>query len=550
MSSPQGIEGVTLSTGPTTSIDPKVIIDNYLNSFIYYEHTTDASEMVDYIYMKPDLSNFKSDLFFGMMADIPNPNESLSIGLNVILKNQESYPADSNGVILFSPYYTNTASPICNPQCVPINNASYPNNTGDSLGYPFDSTGYSFYVDNTPCLKNLTKSTYCGYWRNNNAPFNETLLEQGKIDVDSDVFEDIEYVRLTIKKSGGRLWPTAIFKVGIWAKETISDIDALYIDAENTTSTKPDTFCKSIIIDQGADYTGDFDSIFQDELLAIYDANGNKLPQKSPYHYSAESKSNSQELIASVAEENCFIVAQNKVGKFYTSPIKAGLITYDIELSASDILSISDNLKDIDISNVINLPKFTFTDLNGETQTVELIDLTQTFPTQDAFDADNTVLNSIFEFSDNFISRAILYAGADELYLWLKDVFNTCLTSYNKNKVTNSGNIDIKTVYLEYVLAPAGVSGCDPTGRLISTRLTNLLQLISARRKTLTLVLSRKYETLPLGRRLKVTDPRIMSGFHLLGYVTNVETDIIAGTSKVTLLVDAYAQGDGTIYFF
>lgn len=304
-------------------------------------------------------------------------------------------------------------------------------------------TGYGLNPSYYPSISNPT-SFYT---------FNQSQML--KIPVDPKTYSDIDHFRYSLLSDYGVKSDTArdpliplIYKVGIWAKVTIDNEPTIYIDIDSKTNStgKPDSTAKAIITEMGDSVTSDFAT-----KLTSYDYDD----LTTSNHYSVRAKSNTKEALADLAIENQIVIGQSEDGTWYTQLLDQTQVEASIQYSipSNQIFEIMEPLKDIDITNIVNLPKFSFKSLNGEDETLEVIDLDQALPTLETFLNNPACINANFDFSENFISKVTEYSNIMVLYnLILSPIWNTCKASYTKNGITQGGNIDIKTTYLEYIL--------------------------------------------------------------------------------------------------
>jgi hypothetical protein len=662
-----------------TSIDAALTLDSDMSSFIGIDNRTGYSNAgVDYtiyndLYFKmvPDLSNYSGKtLYFGALIDRPSQDrDSIQYIINTYLDSGEVYPCKTDGTADLSSPFKSYAASLHSILAGFLNSAPMGDNSS-----PVNSVGTYTPTPNT-VITNSTLSGGSAYFEAISNPtlfwsFDNTKLFQ--IPVNESVYKDIDYFMFTLRATcsnssgGGAGVPidnamTFVYRVGIWAQVTIDSVDTIYLDTTGKTGStgKPDTTAKDIITTMGDTVTGTFDS-----LLTSY-----TYPDSSTSnHYNAEAKSNTSKALEELSIENQIVIGQQEDGKWYTQLLSQSIPDASIPYSipSNQIFDIKEPLKDIDITNVVNLPKFTFKDLDGSNQTLEVIDLDQTLPTLATFLANQTTINANFELSEDFISKAIAYSDLTTLYnLLLSPIWNICKASYVKNGITQSGNIDIKTTYLEYVLrtvtgsptyqmvmdlgasgwvydgtwnnfaVPYGwfehTSGTTPlynllplttgqqyrllydvdfdsggtvsisvngntisgignishgsydftqgaisggiyvwpttgfNGRIairlqqllpsqvptnLPTNITNLMTMLSQRRKTLTLSVPMIYKNTQLGGRIKIFDPRLMANHTLYGFVTGTSVDTNVSRVNLSILCDSYADGSGGIDFF
>lgn len=360
------------------------------------------------------------------------------------------------------------------------------------------------------------------------------------------VNKDIDCIRLYVHKqrtrtdvSGFGLWQLP--KLGIFAKSDIGEmLDAVYIDfignaSDNSVCGMDDRIAKEILTAK---------------LGQVVDAGFvTSSPTDNYQHFSAKAGTTAEDALSTLAKESLSVIGSKEDKEIYRKPL---VITQDdtlvdLVIPSTEIITV-EPLKDIALTDFINLPKITFKDPAGNTEYFEVIHLESDFPAKEDFVNGVSSYTQFFRFSDKFISKNSSSASkvnCDNFLYWLlSGVYALCKTSYQKNAVLRSGEITFETIYLEELYDDVFMG---------YSQFMDIIKLNTQRRKSVSITLPLDYGTktpLKLGQRIKLFHPSLMQNVSLYGFLQAYEVSVVNAKTTITVLVDSYKLGDGTIDFF
>lgn len=380
-----------------------------------------------------------------------------------------------------------------------------------------------------------------------NLAFDKAQFDKYKLDIDSEIYKDVDSITLQTRMyagdgNGNPSRTHTFYKLGLYVEESVDTIDEVYIDTTGILGfddphpviSANDHIAYEMLLRMNQNPDASFK--FSDSSVVNYN------------HISAPSKSKSSDIIDTLCREGLFVTGTID-SNIYSKP----LITttedskVDLSINSSYIVGIKEPLKDVDLESFYNLIKLEFKDSSGESESVEITSLTNTFPTLASIQANENNYTSVFEFSAEFLSKLKAKSSLDNAYNWLKSFWDICKESYNKNKIENQGTITFETIYLEDVLAPATANVHNAQNRIL-----NLVRMNSQRRKKLVVDIPwymGVYFPIKLGSRIKFFHPDIMQNNTLYGFVERVSINLFDAITTVSLIVDSYKEGNEAHYF-
>ena len=525
-----------------TSIDPALALDNDLSTYIAPDtHTRYSANTFAYhmdgkltLNLKPDLSNISNqDLYIGALIDAPLSNNiNIDVSSYVTLLSGEVYPCANDGSPNASPFIQAT----CGQDGIHDVFASFYINSVPmgEICSPTNTVGT--YTPNTLTVATNYRSGFTAPYTSISNPtafwsFDSTKMH--KIDADSLVYPEIDSISLCLNnwcragdwtESPFSNLSTFIYKVGIWAKINIDSADTIYIDTTgvtdvDTTNYSPDSFIKKIVQDSG------------NAVVSGFGLSGSDLIMNNYYPiYAGDSIADT---IVNISKEANIVVGQDANGDFYVNPvsmlkqdnsINSQLLyvpkhpNHVVNIPTDQILGIPEGLKDLDISEIINLPKILLIDKLGNQQFFELYNLSGTFPTIDQITLDPTLLNTFFNFSPDFWSKfpngqkeTPYYTG---IYTYLLlPIYQIGQDSFNKNNIATKGDITLSNFYMEYL----------PSATTLQSQLVNYVYSYTKKRKTLTVTMGLDWKHTQLGTEVSICDPRLYSNSTIYGFVNEVK---------------------------
>lgn len=415
------------------------------------------------------------------------------------------------------------------------------------------------------------------YSGGNYYPFSFHKSKLHKLPVEPEAYQDVSYIEISIRRqdiSSGAIYGLnygyiRLYKVGIYVTESIGDdLDTVYINTDGKCNYlipalefgawpigSNDAIAKDVLTTIGQQTTSDFKYNYSDFVMT---SAGSYVVSGVDYnHFYANSGSKSSDVLETLAKEGLFVIASQEDGTIYSRPLSMHQDDSKVNLSipADDILDI-EPLVDVGISDIINLPTFNFTDSAGNTESVEVLSLElSAFPSLATINDNERNYNSVFRFSDNFLS--ILKSGSNSTepichaYNFLSVMWAYCWNSYKKNGISNSGSIEVSTYYLSELLNT--VHGI--TDDCAQIMFFNLVKMNAMRRKILKFKLPLDYtisKKIRIGDRIKVYHPNIMQNSSIYGFVSTVETELLQNGNQITitLICDSYKLGSGRTDFF
>jgi len=381
-----------------------------------------------------------------------------------------------------------------------------------------------------------------------NLAFDKAQFDKYKLDIASEIYGDVDSITLQTRMyagdgSGNPSRNHAFYKLGLYVEESVESLDEVYIDTSGTLGFEPpypvlsanDHIAYEILYRMNQNPDPSFK--FSDTSVVNYN------------HLAAPSKSKSSDLLDVLSREGLFVTGSIDKN-IYSKP----LITttddakVDLSINSSYIIGIKEPLKDVDLESFYNLVKLEFKDSAGESESVEIISLTNVFPSLAAIQSSENAYSSVFEFSSNFLAKFKKNATLEASYNWLKSFWDICKSSYVKNAIENQGTIAFETIYLEDVLKPATVNDNNAQNRIL-----NLVRMNSQRRKKLVVDIPwymGVYFPIKLGSRIKFFHPDIMQNNTLYGFVERVAINLFDAVTTVSLIVDSFKDGNGNPEFF
>lgn len=526
-----------------STLDPALTINGDLSTFydcnvaLTSSHSSYVDLFVD-IYPS-DLSSFTTDsIYLGGFISTGLYNTKSDFYITTYLKTGEIYPCTNDS--------SATANPTSFKTIKESDDEQYWNAcpTGDTSDANIINADYTRVYSDANTYTLVANSS-------SRMTFDSTQLQA--IDLDADTYSDIDYIRLKIRKtvtsgSVADFLATIIYEVGLYTKNTIDDEqDNIYIDFLANGIT-PSVYAQKLFSYLGADVgTTGQDSqwgICNGAESAITVGGSDYYVYGGNYAYSyatGATGAKSVDVLGSIAKENLLALSQNPDGTM--ACVKLDVDGTVINAFTSDnIQSISEYLKDIDISNVINMPTITFKGLDANDYSLTVKDLTATFPTLNEFKADNSVMSSVFTFSDNFLEH-FMTSNSITPYNFLQSLYTICLKSYNNNGQALDGSFNIDTIYLDML-------DYESFNKDI---VLNLVELLANRRKTLKIDVSLStFASIKLGQRCSVVHPSLLSGTTLLGFIQAYSINVKSDEPKIeiTLMIDSYINSGGTRDFF
>ena len=540
-----------------TSIDPALALDNDLSTYIAPDtHTRYSANTFAYhmdgkltLSLKPVLTNIsKQDLYLGALIDAPLSNNiNVDVSSYITLISGEVYPCSNAGTPsapafmqatcgqdglhdVFAPFYINS---------VPMGEICSPTNTVGTYT-PTPLTVASNYRSGFT-TQYTSISNPAGF-------FSFDANKMHKIDAAPEVYPEIDTISLCLNnwcragdwtESPFSNLSTFIFKVGIWAKINVDSVETLYVDTTgvtdvDTTNFTPDSYIKKVVTDSG------------NSVATGYGLTGSDIPMNN--YYTAYMGDGIADTIVNIANPANLVVGQDADGNFYCNPVS--MLKQDNSYSAltlfvpnhpnhivpiptEQILGIPEGLKDLDITEIINLPKIILNDKLGNQQYFELYNLAGTFPTLEQITADPTLLNAFYNFSPDFWSKfpngAVETPYYTGIYVYLlQPIYLICLDSFKKNNIATKGDITLPTFYMEYL----------PNTITLQAQLVNYVYSYAKRRKTLTVTVGFDWRHTQLGTEVSINDPRLYAQSTVYGYVTGVKVYPYDAKVDLTLLCD------------
>lgn len=505
-------DGPQVSSTPYTAQTISNIFDNDLSNVFYFNVNTVAGtqDVTIDLRMKFDLSTIGNrTIYLGNVLE--SDANTLASGMYYI---QYQLRVDLNdGTSLFWPNgYSTIKEVIGNPNAVckimatPFGGRVTPKTTGENLAQNF------------------------------NYYFDEADFESWKIDIDPSTYADISniYFRIYVHSYDKQYVSPAIHhkwrNIGLYVSAQVDDISDIFINVDRSTYSSNDYIAQQILT----------------SISATPSPNFHYSTSATNYnHFSSTVGTPSLDALSTLSKEGMFVIASDAENTIYSNELKPYTTDSAISLtiSASDILEI-EPLKEVELSDIINLPTISFTDSAGNTESAEIISLDYDFPTFILSAGDNAgIYSKIYKFSDNFYSKLVNTSNPLIAFAFLLDVYIACQNSYKKNSITTQGTIDFETIYLENV-----TKSTDAYNKIL-----NLVKLNSQKRKTITLTVSNSFyylNPLLLGSRVKFFHPKIFDFASLYGFVSKVDMDPLEGKTKVSLILDTFKNNAGDTDFF
>lgn len=495
------------------SMDINLALDNNYDTFCtvgvnYSSVHTNYTDLYITIIPKNISSYIGKDVYFGACYSKATYLTNTDLYLHTYLKSGEVSPSDNTGI---APEYK----------------------------YPFFSIPNSEPTKTLYSTPRLLGESYA-------LPF--VPSEMVKIDCE-EAFSDLEKIVITSRTTRTQADVTdfmfsIIKKIGLFTRDNIEDVlEEVYIDTDGVCNYMiPSLFF-------GPSSIGSNDEIAQRYLTSISatpSSNFHYSTSATNYnHFSSIAGTQSSDALQTLSNEGLFVIASDSSNTIYSKELKPYTVeaSVDFTLSASDIIDV-EALREVEVSDIINFPTITFIDSAGESESLQVISLDFDFPTYILSAGPSPSLYSnIFKFSDNFYSKFISKSTPLLAHFVLVNLYSSCQTSYKKNGISQQGEIEFKTVYLEDVLP-----NNDAT-----VKIQNIVQLNSQRRRIITTTLPLSFAlstSLLLGSRVKIYHPKIMENASLYGFLTRVETDIFEAKVYLTLLIDTFRNGNGDVDFF
>lgn len=472
-----------------------------------------------------DLSTIKEEILVGGTIDGGGTLGTVKFICNTILKSGEVYPCTNNAIA--------TADISTAMLSYTAGTARWWNGTpsGDTSDANISNeTKSRIYSDANTWT--IASSTY----DNSSMAFNPEHLY--KVDVDSDAYQDISCIRVTLYRSyysdtvqlGAAI---RAYEIGLYIKNEIEDEqENVYIDCMGN-GICPSVYAQKLLTYLGAtttatgqdtvwSSTGGAEVAVANNSSAFYTYGGNFC-----FSYATgDSGESSLDILSGIAKENLLVLSQLPSGVYDARHLDTSL---DPENTFNDdnILGISSLLQNVSLENLINLPTFTFKGLDELEYSLTVKSLTETFPTRSEFTSDNSVMSRVYSLSEGFLDM-FFESITITPYYFLKSLWDICKASYVAHGVLQSGSITVQTIYLD--LLDGLTSSKDA--------LLNLMAILASKRKEITIEAPLNYSTVALGSRVSIKSSAVLGGKTLLGFVNRVAPDLKAAKVSIGCIID------------